>query len=126
MCAGAPCSALPAPRLPTRAAHTARRTRTGALLDPTDAAGALSPLPAPGLPWPPVDVTLAYLNEPPRGAGGCSVSVDDDPGDACGLLCVACRDIAPGEEIYMDYGPNYDRSRYGQAAAGGQRQDGER
>ena len=102
------------------ALHAApRRTRTGALLDPTDAAGALSQSPAPGLPWLPVDVTLAYVNEPPLGAGGCSVSVEDDPSDACGLLCVAVRDIAAGEEIYMDYGTSYDRSRYGQQAAGG-------
>lgn len=66
------------------------------MLDPTDASGALSTTPGPGLPWLPVDVTLARINEPPRGAGGTSLSVEDDPRDPHGLLCVAARDIAQG------------------------------
>ena len=86
------------------------------LLDPTDASGRLSAAPAPGLPWLAVDCTLAYMNEPPKGAGGTNVSVEDHPEDDCGLLCVAARDIAPGEELFMDYGTTYDRSGYGKAA----------
>ena len=106
------------------------RTRGGLILDPTDANGALSTSPAPGLPWLPLlplDVTCAYVNEPPRGrqgaaaaGGGCSVSVEDDPEDASGRLCVAARDIAAGEELYMDYGPAYDRSAYGGGGGGGE------
>jgi hypothetical protein len=89
------------------------------LLDPTDAAGRPSDAPAPGLPWPPAACTLAYVNEPPRGAGGTNVTVEDDPRDNNGLLCVAARDVRAGEEIYMDYGPIYDRTSYGRAAAAG-------
>ena len=33
-------------------------------------AGELTDRPAPGLPWPPIDATLALINEPPLGAGG--------------------------------------------------------
>ena len=83
------------------------------MLDPTDASGALSPTPAPGLPWPlPVDVSLAYINEPPMDAGGTNVTVEDDPSDDSGLICVAARDIEAGEELFMDYGVTYDRSTY--------------
>lgn len=91
------------------------------LLDPTDASGRLSPAPAPGLPWLPVAVTLAYINEPPRGVGGTNVSVEDDPGDPNGLLCVAARDIAAGEELFMvgclfgDWGAGWGVG-YGRAA----------
>ncbi|KAI7841508.1 hypothetical protein COHA_004900 [Chlorella ohadii] len=89
------------------------KTRSGLLLDPTDVSGQLSSHPAPGLPWLPTDFTLACINEPPRGAGGTSVTVEDDPGDPNGLLCVAARDIAPGEELFMDYGICFDRTSYG-------------
>lgn len=51
------------------------KTRSGLLLDPTDVSGQLSSHPAPGLPWLPTDFTLACINEPPRGAGGTSVTV---------------------------------------------------
>ncbi len=88
------------------------RTTSGLLLDPTDASGRLSTAPGPGPPWLPTDCTLAYINEPPKGAGGTNVTVEDDPSDALGLLCVAVRDIEPGEELYMDYGITYDRSAY--------------
>lgn len=47
-------------------------------LDPTDKTGQPSPVPSPGLGWPfPVDVTLSYANEPPKGSGGtnCYVQV---------------------------------------------------
>lgn len=51
------------------------KTRSGLLLDPTDASGQLSAHPAPGLPWLPTDITLACINEPPRGMGGTNVTV---------------------------------------------------
>lgn len=87
----------------------------GRFLDPTDESGQPSAWPAPGPPWPwPVDVTLSYVNEPPKGpagAGGTNCFVEDgaSPGE---LLFVANRTIAPGEELYIDYGLNYDRSSY--------------
>ncbi|PSC75926.1 SET domain-containing -lysine N-methyltransferase isoform B [Micractinium conductrix] len=84
------------------------RTRDDRLLDPTDATGKLSPSPAPGLPWLPIDVSLAYINEPPKGAGGTNVTAEDDPNDGAGLLCVAARDIYAGEELWLDYGLQYD------------------
>lgn len=107
----AKCEAAPGAR------SYAFRTRSGMLLDPTDFAGRPSNAPAPGLPWPPAACTLAYVNEPPRGAGGTNVTVEDDPRDSDGLLCVAARDVHSGEEIYMDYGPIYDRTSYGRVAA---------
>eukprot|EP00667_Euglena_gracilis_P019764 EG_transcript_21254 len=88
------------------------RANKGMLLDPTDSSGELSGMPAPGLPWFPVDVSLAYINEPPRGSRGTNVTVEDDPNDEYGLVCVAARDIEEGEEIFMDYGVHYDRSGY--------------
>lgn len=112
------CCCVPTPPCPTH------RTQTGALLDPTDASGCLSSAPGPGLPWLPVDITLAYINEPPLGAGGCSVTVEDDPSDVCGLLCVAARRIEPGEEVFMDYGIYYDRSSYSAGAGSGQERQG--
>lgn len=89
------------------------RTREGLYLDPTDLAGAPSPWPAPGLPWPlAVDASMAFINEPPPGGAGCNVGVEDDPSDPASLLCVAARSIAAGEELLMDYGISYDRSGY--------------
>ena len=29
------------------------------------------------------------------------------------------RDVAPGQELYMDYGPGYDRSGYGRRPTAG-------
>ena len=87
------------------------RTSSNRLLDPTDAAGLPSRLPAPGLPWAPVEVALSYANEPPAGLG-VNLSVEDDPADADGVLFVACRDVGAGEELFVDYGAAYDRSGY--------------
>ena len=99
----------------------------GIYLDPTDAKGELSAFPGPGTFWPfPVDLTMAYVNEPlpagstPRrgvedvggGGGGPHCSVEDGP-DPVELLFVTQRDIAAGEEIFIDYGLKYDRSKYG-------------
>lgn len=90
------------------------QTDSGWVLDPTDASGQPSAFPGPGLPWLPVDASLSRVNEPPAGhPGGPSVEIQDDPGDSRGLLMVAGRDIAPGEELFLDYGPVYNRSGYG-------------
>lgn len=87
------------------------RTRGDSLLDPTDAEGRPSRLPAPGLPWVPVDVALCYANEPPAGSAGVNIVPEDDPDDI-GILFVACCDIAAGAELFVDYGGDYDRSGY--------------
>lgn len=55
---------------------------------------------------------MAYVNEPPIGAGGTNVycangSTSDE------LLYVATQTILPGSEIFVDYGLKYDRSHYG-------------
>ena len=38
----------------------------------------------------------------------------DDTSDTSGLLFVANRDIEAGEELFIDYGVNYDRRGYGE------------
>jgi hypothetical protein len=46
----------------------------GMYLDPTDEKGQVSQQPRPGTPWPfPVDVTLAFINEPNAGQAICNV-----------------------------------------------------
>lgn len=82
-------------------------------MDPTDLTGQPSPWPLPGAPWPlPTTTLLAYANEPPTGTRGTNAFVEDGA-DVWELLFVANRDIAAGEEIFIDYGTTYDRSRYG-------------
>jgi hypothetical protein len=86
----------------------------GLVLDPTDESGEPSKWPQPGPPWPvPVDPTLCRVNEPLQASGGPSVSVEDDPGDPGGLVFVTAREIVAGEEVFVDYGMDYDRSGYG-------------
>jgi hypothetical protein len=92
------------------------QTPQGWLLDPTDREGWPSGAPSPGmLWWPPVDATLCRINEPPPGSAGPNVVVEDDPRDPQGLLFVASRALAAGEELWLDYGPVFDRSGYGGA-----------
>lgn len=75
------------------------KTRSGLLLDPTDAAGRLSSQPAPGLPWLPTDFTLACINEPPRGAGGTNVSVRRAAGDLALVGRVSARAMHVSQPI---------------------------
>ena len=89
------------------------RNRHGRLLDPTDWTGAPSKIPVPGLPWLPVDITLAFANEPPKNSPGVNVTVEDDPKDDEGLIFVSIVSIPAGAEIFVDYGLDYDRSGYG-------------
>ena len=86
------------------------------VLDPTDAQGNLYdavPLIEGvelGAPWA-VPTTLARINEPPpRG----DVNVETlEEGDT--LTFFLRRDCRAGEELYLDYGMDYDRSMYGGA-----------
>ena len=90
--------------------------RPGVILDPTDHTGLPSPRPVPTrLFWPfDVDCTLSYVNEPSIDLGvGVNVVVEDDRSDPrVGLVFLADRDIAAGEELFIDYGVSYDRSSY--------------
>eukprot|EP00884_Botryococcus_braunii_P014029 jgi/Botrbrau1/22627/Bobra.176_1s0054.1 len=84
----------------------------GAWLDPTDEQGRVSAFPRPGLPWFAVDTSLARVNEPPIGFD-VNVEVVTE-GDPLELRFVTLREVVCGEEAFIDYGPSYDRSLYGQ------------
>ena len=81
------------------------------MLDPTDDTGALLSAinVVTGVQLWSVPTTLALVNEPPVGF---DVNVATEQ-TGRSLLLSAARDIAAGEELFMDYGPLYDRSRYG-------------
>jgi hypothetical protein len=85
------------------------------VLDPTDETGKLMD-PLPVLEKLPallraraVSTKLALMNEPPVGTDVC-VDVEEE-GER--VTFVTARDIEAGEELYLDYGPGYDRSAYG-------------
>jgi len=87
------------------------QTEEGYFLDPTDKEGKLSNKPGPGLPWPfPVPIEMALANEPPPGSGGANVEFEEKGSD---VILVCTRDVAAGEELYLDYGTRYSRSGYG-------------
>eukprot|EP00894_Picocystis_sp_ML_P003966 jgi/Pico_ML_1/54483/g4822.t1 len=78
------------------------QTEEGYFLDPTDKEGKLSNKPGPGLPWPfPVPIEMALANEPPPGSGGANVEFEEKGSD---VILVCTRDVAAGEELYLDYG----------------------
>lgn len=56
---------------------------------------------------------MALINEPAPGSGGVNVRFVDGA-HPLEQLVVACRPIAQGEELFVDYGMNYDRSGYSQ------------
>jgi hypothetical protein len=85
-------------------------TARGLYLDPTDASGKVSSRPGPGLPWLAIDPMLAYVNEP-RPGSSVNVSILDED-SAREVRFVAARDIQSGDELYIDYGGQYDRSEY--------------
>lgn len=94
------------------------QTRSGHYLDPTNWSGEPSAFPQPGLAWFPIDVTLSYMNEPPKySSSGVNVRVEDDPLDPeNGIVFIAAECIDTGCELFVDYGLHYDRSKYGAAA----------
>ncbi len=97
-----------------RAAEYCWQLQSEWVLDPTDEDGILlDSLPAfegvEGVPLPRWSTTLAMINEPPPG-GDVNCRIEESLKDA---FVVAERDIGPGEEIFLDYGPLYDRSSYG-------------
>ena len=86
-------------------------------LDPTDDEGVLcDPLPRMRTSWinlgGSIDTTLALINEPPPSADvNLATQVDGSQ-----LVISTARDIGEGEELFLDYGPSYDRSGYGSGA----------
>ena len=62
-----------------------------------------------------VPTTLCRINEPPRGKDTNVVTEEDTTGRS--VLFRLERDVVAGEELYIDYGLSYDRSRYGGGAA---------
>ncbi len=91
------------------------------VLDPTDASGKLmEPLPfIESLPQLggsfAVATTLCLINEPPPGS---DVNVDSvEEGKV--VTFVTGRRVSKGEELFLDYGRNYDRSTYGLSGGAG-------
>lgn len=59
-----------------------------------------------------VNTALCRINEPPIGAGGCNVSARETPGKR-EVVFTLVQDVYEGQELYLDYGLDYDRSSYG-------------
>lgn len=59
-----------------------------------------------------VNTALCRINEPPIGAGGCNVSAKENL-DKREVTFELIQDVVAGQELYLDYGLDYDRSRYG-------------
>jgi len=58
-----------------------------------------------------VPTTLTRINEPTRGLGGCNVRAVENL-EKQEVVFELSRDVYEGEELFMDYGLTYDRSRY--------------
>jgi len=58
------------------------------------------------------DTMLCRINEPPIGAGGCNVSAKENL-EKREVVFELIQDVYAGQELYLDYGLDYDRSRYG-------------
>lgn len=58
-----------------------------------------------------VGTELTRINEPPIGAGGCNVSAREDL-EKREVVFTLCRDVVVGQELFLDYGLDYDRSNY--------------
>jgi len=96
----------------------------GYVIDPTDEKGLLSDYCTGGTDSYPLSVfilrtlfgslrvptKLARINEPPLGSDCNVLSVEIE--DKQKVRFVASREIFEGEELYIDYGKNYDRSKY--------------
>ena len=97
---------------PRAAEYCWQLSSSDGVLDPTDQRGVLmEPLPlieALAQPVAAVPTTLALINEP---APGLDVNVDTYE-QGWQLTFVLNRDVRAGEELFLDYGPMYDRSSY--------------
>ena len=61
-----------------------------------------------------VSTELTRINEPPVGFGGCNVSARENL-DKREVVFTLCRDVVAGEELFLDYGLDYDRTGYARA-----------
>lgn len=59
-----------------------------------------------------VSTALCRINEPPIGGGGCSVSARENL-EKREVVFELIQDVVAGQELYLDYGLDYDRSGYG-------------
>lgn len=59
-----------------------------------------------------VNTALCRINEPPIGAGGCNVSAKEILAKR-EVVFEVIQNVNAGQELYLDYGLDYDRSRYG-------------
>lgn len=59
-----------------------------------------------------VSTLMARINEPPIGGYGCNVITEENLVKR-EVVFELSRDVAAGEELFMDYGLSYDRSGYG-------------
>jgi len=84
------------------------RLSNGNVLDPTDSDGTLLDHVPYILPWVKVSTKLSRMNEPSLGRDVNVVTEED--GDS--LVMKAEFDIGAGEELFVDYGPFYDRDKY--------------
>ena len=113
-------------RFPNALSYSWRFTDDAYVIDPTDDGGELRDTCVGGGSGAPLSTllfstlfrfggtstALCRINEPPIGAGGCSVSAREDL-DRREVTFSLVRDVVPGQELYLDYGPGYDRSGYG-------------
>ncbi len=58
-----------------------------------------------------VNTALCRVNEPPHGVGGCNVSAREIL-ETREVVFEIIQDVVSGQELYLDYGLTYDRSRY--------------
>ena len=58
-----------------------------------------------------VSTELTRINEPSIGFGGCNVSARENL-DKREVVFTLCRDVVAGEELFLDYGLDYDRTGY--------------
>ncbi len=111
--------------LPQTAIYTWRFTDNEYCIDPTDRNGMLPDVCYGGTDDYPlsyfinetlfrfisVPTLLARINEPPIGGYGCNVRSEEDLENR-EVVFELSRDVAAGEELFMDYGLTYDRSGY--------------
>jgi len=113
-------------RYPQCGSYSWRFTDNDSYIDPTDAQGNIADLCYGGSELVPgsllihekvlsggaVPTLLARINEPPVGGPGCNIFAREDL-DKRQVTFATSRDVAAGEELFMDYGLTYDRTGYG-------------
>lgn len=113
-------------RFPAAVGYSWRFTDSRYVLDPTDGRGEIQDVCYGGTSGVPfseavfgtllrflsVDTVLCRINEPPIGAGGCSVGARENL-ETRSVVFTLVQDVYEGQELYLDYGLDYDRTSYG-------------